>query len=113
MAHYGCRRVTPGVDPYSLQWSTGASISLVVGRPWAEGVYAVVLVGTLCWTFAVLPWGGTVIIHVKVGLWVCSILQESLGIWSNCASLGLLPGRSPSLSNWWCVRYMVADLRTN
>lgn len=96
MAHYGCCRVTPEAGP-SLQWSTGASISLVVSRPWAKGLYAVGLVGTLCWTFAVLPLGGTEVIHVTVGLLVCSVLQESLGIRSICATLGLLP-RSESQS---------------
>lgn len=97
MALYGCCRVTPGAGPYSLQWSTGSSISLVVGRPWAKGLYAVGLVGTLCWTFAVLPLGGTEVIHVTVSLLVCSVLQESLDIRSICATLGLLP-RSESQS---------------
>lgn len=77
--------VTPRVGPYSLQCFTGASIFLVVGRPWAKGVYAVGLMGTLSWTFAVLPWGDTVVIHGMVG-------QESLGIRSICATFGLLLG---------------------
>lgn len=90
--HYGCRRGNPGVGPYCLQWFTGASISLVVGRPRAKGVYAVGLVGALCWTFSALPWGEMVVIHGMFGLLVCSILQESLGIRSIFATFGLVPG---------------------
>lgn len=69
------------------------------------------LVGKLCWTFAVLPWLGTVVIHGMAGLLVCSILKGSLGIGSICATLCL--DRSPSPSNCWHVRYMVADLHTH
>lgn len=109
---YGCCRVTPGVGPYSLQWSTGASISLVVGRPRAKGLYAVLwgsFAGPLLFCPGLVRW----LSMAWLAFW--SVLS-SRGHWVlglSVPRLAFCLDRSPSPSNCWHVRYMVADLHTH